>query len=108
MDNPTPEAVAEKATKVLDAYETIRITRDHIARAEMELERALNKMGSLMGGWYFDLEDFSKDSSKHTIGVVEVYGIIAEIHKRFKDMYNHAEEAAHEARVQLKKRGSHR
>ncbi|SRR5258706_906623 len=88
--------------------ERMRLARDHMTRAKLEMERALTRLGPTITGWFFTTEDACSCGITPTVGTLEIYGWVASMAKRCESLYEAVELKIKEPLIQLSKRGSHR
>lgn len=88
--------------------ERVRLARDHMDRAQLEMERAMGRLGSTINGWFFATEDPCHCGITPTVGIVEIYGWITSIARRCNSLYHETEIKIKEPLVQVSKRGSKR
>ena len=79
-----------------------------MARAKLEMERALIHLGPMLMAWFWALEDNCECGVTPTVGVLELYRCLASMSKQCDSMFNNFEERAKEPLVQIRKRGSRR
>lgn len=101
--------MSEYTKEELEALrERMRLARDHMDRAKLEIERALTKLGPTITAWFFSTEDACSCGVTPTVGVLEIYGWIASMAKRCGSLYTNVEERIKEPLIQKSKRGSRR
>ena len=88
--------------------ERLRLARDHMSRAQLEMERALIKLGPLVGSWYFCVDDPCSCGVTTTVSTVEIYGWLTSLSKRCSSLFDQSEAHLREPLVELHKRGSRR
>lgn len=102
---PPETTVTDELWKI---RERLRLARDHMDRAQQEMERALLRLGPLVGQWFFSLEESCDCGMTPTVGVLEIYEWINTLNRRCKSLYDQTEDRLREPLIQLQKRGSHR
>lgn len=87
--------------------ERIRITRDHLYRANSEFELALNRMGGEMAAWWFPIEACECGITP-TVGVIQTYEIINHLYRRLDHMLKDIDTIPEDEFIRIQKRGSRR
>ncbi len=88
--------------------ERLRLARDHMNRAQLEMERALIKLGATVGQWYFCLDEACSCGVTPTVSTLEIYHWLTVLSGRCNSLYDQSEAKLREPLVQLHKRGSRR
>lgn len=88
--------------------EQMRLARDHMARAQMEVERAMERLGSRISEWFFFTDEKCECGRCPSVGMLEIYRWLAEMHRDCKKLYDDVDERLKEPLIQANKRGSRR
>ncbi len=94
--------------ELLALRERLRLARDHMNRAQSEMERALIRLGPIVGSWYFCLEEPCSCGVTTTVSTLEIYQWLTALSRRCSSLFDQAEAHMREPLIQLHKRGSRR